>query len=76
MSDPIMDHCNGPVSWDHYIHVHRIHEWQRLRGLGGEEKDGTEEWERLRGFGGEEKMALKKVMFVASLRDAFPFQNG
>ena len=43
---------------------------------GGEEKDGTEEWERLRGFGGEEKMALKKIMFLASLRDAFPFQNG
>ena len=47
-----------------------------MRGLGGGEKDGTEEWERLRGFGGEEKMALKKIMFVASLRDAFPFQNG
>ena len=38
-----MDHCNGPVSWDHYVHVHHIHEWERLRGLGGEEKDGTEE---------------------------------
>ena len=43
MSDPMMDHCNGPVSWDHYVHVHHIHEWERLRGIGGEEKDGTEE---------------------------------
>ena len=43
MSDPMMGHCNGPVSWDHYVHVHHIHEWERLRGLGGEEKDGTEE---------------------------------
>ena len=24
---------------------------ERLRGLGGEEKDRTEEWERLRGLG-------------------------
>ena len=53
-----MDHCNGPVSWDHYVHVHHIHEWERLRGLGGEEKDGTEEdhflpW--LRGGRGGEK---------------------
>ena len=37
-----MDHCNGPVSWGHYVYVHRIHEWERLPGLGGE-KDGTEE---------------------------------
>ena len=36
-----MDHCNGPVSWGHYVYVHRIHEWERLPGLG--EKDDTEE---------------------------------
>ena len=56
MSDPIMDHCYGPVSWDH-----RIHLCERLRALGGEE------WERLRGLGGgagrgggwEKKIALK-----------------
>ena len=29
--------------------------WERLRGLGGGEKDGTEEWERLLGLGGEGK---------------------
>ena len=50
-----MDHCNGPVSWDHYVHVHHIHEWERLRGLGGEEKDGTEEDHFCRGLGGGEK---------------------
>ena len=46
MSDTIKEHCIGPVSWDHYIghvHVHRIYEWERLRALEREKKDGTEE---------------------------------
>ena len=66
MSDLIMEHCNVPVSWDHYVHVHRIHEWEmRLRGLRGGEKDGTEEWERLRGLGGEGKHGTKKKVIQA-----------
>ena len=53
MSDPIKDHRNRPVSRDHYVHIHRIHEWERLRGLGWAEKDDTE----------EENMALTLVWF-------------
>ena len=50
-----MEHCNVPVSWDHYVHVHRIHKWKmRLRGLGVEEKDHTEMQKRGEGEGGEE----------------------
>ena len=39
--------------------------WERLRGLGGGEKDGTEEWERLRGLGGEGKHGTKKKVIQA-----------
>ena len=28
-----------------HVHVHHVHEWERLRGFGKEEKDGTEEEE-------------------------------
>ena len=48
-----MDRCNRPVSRDHYVHIHRIHDWERLRGLGWAEKDDTE----------EENMALTLVWF-------------
>ena len=35
MSDPIMDHYNEPASWDHYVHVRRIHEiWSTYQKYG------------------------------------------
>ena len=48
MSDIIMDHCNGSVSWDHYVHV------QPTVSMRAEEKDGTE----------EENMELTLIWFM------------
>ena len=43
-----MDHCNGSVSWDHYVHV------QPTVSMRAEEKDGTE----------EENMELTLIWFM------------
>ena len=48
-----------------HIHVHHVHEWERLRGFGKEEKDGTEEEEEgiltTETYGREPKV-LKEVL--------------
>ena len=43
------------------VHVHRIHEWERLRGLGGEEKNVTEK-KFADGTGGRGSEVLYEVL--------------
>ena len=46
-------------------HCRWIHEWERLRGLGGGEIElKKEEWERLCGLGVKKKIELKKKNFL------------